>query len=89
MAKMIHVEHHRADGTMTEHDMRKRDWKRWAEALPAFEPGEFCLVFGDLKKRWDGCRLMTYQGFLCCVGFRVELEDRNGQPVPVVHPCDD
>lgn len=89
MARLVEVEHHSADGTETTRRMRESDWEKLSMEIPALDPGEFYVVYGDLKKRWDGCRRMTLKGFLCRNGYRVELQNRNGVPVPVVQPDDE
>ncbi len=89
MAKMVEVEHYTPDGEVRSYRTRLRDWKKFCTECDALEVGEFYVVYGDLKKRWDGCRLMTLKGFLVKSGYRIEMEDRKGVPVPVMYPDDD
>lgn len=87
MATMVEVEHWSADGSVSSRRMRLREWRKLFDGLGEIAVGEFYLAYGDLKRRWDGCQLMTLKGFACRCGYRVKLEDRKGRPVPVVYPC--
>lgn len=87
MSSLIEVEHHSADGEVTVRRMRMRDWEAFRPAV-RLEPGEFYLVYGDLKTRWDGARRMTLKVSRTAPGYVVQFRDTGTDVIPVVVPAE-